>query len=91
MDSEWNRRKVIKVKANHKKRIRQSPMWDGRLLSVLGFTKATTDNGSSAIIWDDKLISPDTELAPQNDPKKIQTSETSETPEATNCAHLFPQ
>jgi len=28
----------------------------GRLLSAMGFTKAKTPNGSSAIIWDDKLL-----------------------------------
>jgi hypothetical protein len=28
----------------------------GRLLSTMGFTKAKTQNGSSAIIWDDKLL-----------------------------------
>jgi hypothetical protein len=29
----------------------------GRLLSTMGFRKAKTQNGSSAIIWDDKLLS----------------------------------
>jgi len=28
----------------------------GRLLSTMGFTKAKTSNGSSAIIWDDNLL-----------------------------------
>jgi hypothetical protein len=32
----------------------------GRLLSAMGFTKAKTPNGSSAIIWDDNLLAQDT-------------------------------
>jgi hypothetical protein len=32
----------------------------GRLLSTMGFTKAKTQNGSSAIIWDDQLLSQNT-------------------------------
>ena len=32
----------------------------GRLLSTMGFRKAKTQNGSSAIIWDDKLLSQNT-------------------------------
>ena len=29
----------------------------GRVLSTLGFTKAKTSNGASAILWDDNLLS----------------------------------
>jgi hypothetical protein len=32
----------------------------GRLLSTMGFRKAKTQNGSSAIIWDDNLLSQNT-------------------------------
>jgi len=32
----------------------------GRLLSTMGFRKAKTQNGSSAIIWDDRLLSSST-------------------------------
>ncbi len=32
----------------------------GRLLSAMGFTKGRSPNGSSAIIWDDKLLPQDT-------------------------------
>jgi len=44
----------------------------GRLLSTMGFRKAKTQNGSSAIIWDDNLLSQNTfsngkNLCPQDD------------------------
>jgi len=38
----------------------------GRLLSAMGFTKAKTPNGSSAIIWDDQLLPQDTSSDAQN-------------------------
>ncbi|MFQ6002229.1 MAG: hypothetical protein ACE5KJ_00615 [Candidatus Zixiibacteriota bacterium] len=38
----------------------------GRLLSAIGFRKAKTQNGSSAIIWDDKLLSQNTFSNAQN-------------------------
>jgi hypothetical protein len=38
----------------------------GRLLSTMGFTKVKTQGGSSAIIWDDKLLSPNTFSNAQN-------------------------
>jgi hypothetical protein len=37
-----------------------------RLLSVMGFAKAKTPTGSSAVIWDDKLLPQDTSSAEQN-------------------------
>jgi hypothetical protein len=38
----------------------------GRLLSTMGFRKAKTQNGSSAIIWDDNLLSQNTFSNAQN-------------------------
>jgi hypothetical protein len=38
----------------------------GRLLSTMGFRKARTQNGSSAIIWDDNLLSQNTFSNAQN-------------------------
>jgi hypothetical protein len=34
----------------------------GRLLSTMGFSKAKTPNGCSAIIWDEKLLPQDTDI-----------------------------
>jgi len=51
----------------------------GRLLNQMGFIKARTSNGSSAIFWNDNLLSPKV----HNLDKKIekQSPETSEAPE----------
>jgi hypothetical protein len=41
-----------------------------RLLSAMGFTKAKTPNGCSAIIWDDQLLPQDTSSDAQNSTKR---------------------
>ena len=38
----------------------------GRLLSAMGFRKARTPNGCSAILWDDQLLSQDTDTNAHN-------------------------
>jgi hypothetical protein len=38
----------------------------GRLLSTMGFRKAKTPNGCSAIIWDDQLLPQDTDINTHN-------------------------
>jgi hypothetical protein len=73
----------------------------GRLLSTMGFRKARTGSGASAILWDEDFIfslcpSQNTELVICDDSKKkkpssetSERSETSETPEAKEAPSLL--
>jgi hypothetical protein len=54
----------------------------GRLLNKMGFVKARTSNGASAILYNDHLLSPKVHLLNgKNENLSSETSETSETPE----------
>jgi hypothetical protein len=73
----------------------------GRILSTMGFRKAKTGSGASAILWDDDFIfslcpSQNTEAMIWDDSKKkkpssetSERSETSETPEAKEAPSLL--
>jgi polyhydroxyalkanoate synthesis regulator phasin len=60
----------------------------GRLLNQMGFVKAKTSNGCSAIFWNDSLLSPKVHLLDEKNknssPETPETPDTPETPVGSN-------